>query len=118
MKNQDVCSVNIVHHDVVNKVKEILPNDKLLSDLADFFKTFGDATRIKIISALLESELCVCDLSNVINSSQSAVSHQLRTLRQARLVKHRKEGKTVYYSLDDDHIKEIMKQGLVHISHK
>lgn len=117
-KNQDVCCVNVVHYDAVNMVKEKMPDDELIFDLADFFKTFGDATRIKIISALLESELCVCDLSNVINTSQSAVSHQLRILRQARLVKYRKDGKTVYYSLDDNHIKEVMKQGLVHISHK
>lgn len=117
-EEQDMCCNNIIHYDNVNKVKEKLPDDELIFDLADFFKTFGDSTRIKIICALLESELCVCDLSNVINTSQSAVSHQLRVLRQARLVKYRKEGKTVFYSLDDDHIKEVINQGLQHITHK
>jgi ArsR family transcriptional regulator, lead/cadmium/zinc/bismuth-responsive transcriptional repressor len=117
-KEQDVCCSNIVHHDAVNNAKEKLPIDEDIFGLADFFKTFGDSTRIKIICALMETELCVCDLANVINTSQSAVSHQLRVLRQARLVKYRKDGKTVYYSLDDDHIHSVIKQGLDHINHK
>jgi DNA-binding transcriptional ArsR family regulator len=120
MKNlqQDVCCSNIIHHEAVNKAKENLPNDELIFNLADFFKTFGDSTRIKIICALMETELCVCDLANVISTSQSAVSHQLRVLRQSRLVKYRKDGKTVYYSLDDDHIKLVISQGLNHVLHK
>ena len=83
MKNlqQDVCCSNIIHHEAVNKAKENLPNDELIFNLADFFKTFGDSTRIKIICALMETELCVCDLANVISTSQSAVSHQLRTAK-------------------------------------
>lgn len=115
---QDVCCSNIVHQEAVDMAKEQLPSDEIIYELADFYKTFGDSTRIKIICALRETELCVCDLANVINTSQSAVSHQLRVLRQARLVKYRKEGKTVYYSLDDDHIKLVIHQGLNHISHK
>lgn len=115
---QELCDINVVHEDAVEKVKTKMPNDEIIYDLADFFKTFGDSTRIKIIYALLEAELCVCDLANVINTSQSAVSHQLRLLRQSRLVKYRKDGKVVYYSLDDNHIKEVMKQGINHLSHK
>ena len=120
MKNleMDVCASNIIHPEALNKAKVSLPSDDLIFNLADFFKTFGDSTRIKIICALMETELCVCDLANVINTSQSAVSHQLRVLRQARLVKYRKDGKTVYYSLDDDHIKLVISQGLNHVLHK
>jgi ArsR family transcriptional regulator, lead/cadmium/zinc/bismuth-responsive transcriptional repressor len=117
-KGEDTCSSTIIHQDAVARAKEKLPMDEAIYDLADFFKTFGDSTRIKIICALLETELCVCDLASVINTSQSAVSHQLRVLRQARLVKYRKDGKTVYYSLDDDHIHSVIKEGLDHISHK
>jgi len=116
--NRDTCCENIVNYENVSRVKDKMPDDELSFYLADFFKTFGDSTRIKIIYALLESELCVCDLAHVINTSQSAVSHQLRILRQARLVKYRKEGKIVFYSLDDDHVVEVMKQGLSHITHK
>ena len=91
----------------VNKIKKVMPSDDLLFDIAEVFKVFGDTTRMKIISALLESELCVGDISEITNSTQSAISHQLRVLKQAKLVKFRKEGKTVYYSLDDEHISEM-----------
>lgn len=117
-KEIDVCTCNVVHLDKVNQAKESLPSDTMISSLADFFKSFSDSTRMKIICALSETELCVCDLTTVINSTQSAVSHQLRVLRQARLVKYRKEGNVVYYSLDDDHIYTVIKQGLNHITHK
>lgn len=99
----------------VNKIKKVMPSDDLLFDIAEVFKVFGDTTRMKIISALLESELCVGDISEITNSTQSAISHQLRVLKQARLVKFRKEGKTVFYSLDDDHITKIFDYGLHHI---
>lgn len=112
----DSCSCNVIHKDVIEKVKEVLPEEETLYDLAELFKVFGDSTRIKIICALFESEMCVCDLSNLLNMSQSAISHQLRVLKSARLVKFRREGKVVYYSLDDDHIKQIFDAGLNHIT--
>lgn len=109
------CSCNVIHKDVIELVKETLPKEETLYDLAELFKIFGDSTRIKIICALFKSEMCVCDLSNLLNMSQSAISHQLRVLKAARLVKFRRDGKIVYYSLDDDHIKQIYDAGLRHI---
>ena len=99
----------------VEYVKSKMPNDDILFDMAETFKVFGDSTRIKIISALLESELCVGDIAEIANSTQSAISHQLRVLKQAKLVKYRKDGKSVYYSLDDDHVKQIFEKGREHI---
>ena len=117
MENKnEKCNSTVIHDDVVIKVKDNLPEEEQLYDLAEFFKVFGDTTRIKIICALFESEMCVCDLASVLEMSQSAISHQLRILKQARLVKHRRDGKVIYYSLDDDHIKGIFDQGLHHIS--
>jgi len=95
-----------------------MPHEESLYDLAEIFKVFGDTTRIKILYALFASEMCVCDIAVLLNMTQSAISHQLRVLKQARLVKYRKEGKIVYYSLDDDHIKQIFDQGLIHITEK
>lgn len=92
-----------------------LPDEELLYDLADLFKTFGDTTRIKILYALMERDLRVNDIANLIGASQSAVSHQLRTLKQARLVKFRKEGKSAMYSLSDDHVHTMLAQGMTHI---
>ncbi len=92
------------------------PDDTTFSNLADVFKIFGDITRLKILYALFDSELCVCDIANELNMSQSAISHQLRTLKTAKLVKNRKEGKIVYYSLDDEHVKHIFDQGLIHVT--
>lgn len=109
------CSCNVIHSDVVERVKKSLPKEEVLYDLAEFFKVFGDSTRIKIICALFESEMCVCDLSALLNVSQSAISHQLKTLKSARLVKYRREGKVIYYSLEDTHIKHIFDDGLKHI---
>ncbi len=114
----ETCENTEVHDKLLDKARKNLPKDDVLFDLADFFKAFGDSTRIKIMCALLETELCVCDIANIVNTSQSAVSHQLRVLRQARLVKYRKEGKTVYYSLDDHHVQLLIKEGLEHISHE
>ena len=105
----------IVDIEKVKKIKKIMPSDDLLFDIAEVFKVFGDTTRMKIISALLEAELCVGDIAEITNSTQSAISHQLRILKQAKLVKFRKEGKVVFYSLDDDHIHEIVKKGCEHI---
>ena len=111
-----VCECPVIHHEVIDKIK--LPEEEVLYDLGDFFKILGDSTRIKILSALFQSEMCVCDIAALLGMTQSAISHQLRVLKQGRLVKHRKNGKVVYYSLDDDHIKHIVDQGLTHISEK
>jgi ArsR family transcriptional regulator, lead/cadmium/zinc/bismuth-responsive transcriptional repressor len=112
----DRCDCNVIHEDIVNKVKEKMPCEENLYDLAELFKVFGDTTRVKMLWALDESEMCVCDLAVLLNMTQSAISHQLRVLKQARLVKYRKDGKIVFYSLDDEHIKQIFDQGLTHIN--
>lgn len=114
--NIEKCSGNIIHEDVINRVKDSIPDDEVLYDLAELFKAFGDSTRVKIICALFESDMCVCDLAAILGVSQSAVSHQLRTLKASRLVKFRREGKVVYYSLDDEHIKHIFDEGFKHIT--
>ena len=109
------CEVNSIDIEKVEKVKSTLPSDETIFDVAELFKVFGDSTRMKIVCALLEEELCVCDIACITNSTPSAISHQLRVLKQAKLVKYRKEGKNVYYSLDDDHVKEIFEKGREHI---
>ncbi len=113
--DENLCEITIIHEDVVKKVKKIMPEDDEIYDLAEFFKVFADSTRMKMIYALMEKELCVCDLANIVNTTQSAISHQLKILRQSKLVKFRKEGKVVYYSLDDEHISQIVKKGREHI---
>lgn len=115
-KYAESCTCNIIHDEIVSKVKVQMPQDEILYDLAELFKVFGDTTRIKIICALFKSEMCVCDIAALLSMNQSAISHQLRVLKQARLVKHRKAGKVVYYSLDDEHIKQIFDLGLMHIT--
>lgn len=112
------CSCTIIHEEVVNRVRTVMPEEETLYDLAEFFKVFGDTTRIKILCALFEAEMCVCDIAALLGMNQSAISHQLRLLKHERLVKHRKDGKVVYYSLDDEHIKQIFDHGLNHISEK
>ena len=102
----------------VNKIKSNFPDEDLLFDIAENFKVFGDSTRMKIIAALLEEELNVSEIAAITNSTPSAISHQLRVLKNSNLVKNRKDGKVVYYSLDDEHVKEIIGQGIVHIRHK
>lgn len=116
--NIEKCDVTIIHEDTVNKVKNCMPDEESLYYLAETFKILSDVTRIKILYALLYSDMCVCDISALLNMTQSAISHQLRVLKQARLVKYRREGKAVYYSLDDEHIKSIFDQALVHINEK
>lgn len=110
------CDLTFVHDDIVKKVNDEMPEEEILYDLAEFYKVFGDTTRIKILYILLKSEMCVCDISQVLGVSQSAVSHQLRMLKQMKLVKYRREGKSVFYSLSDHHIELILSQGLEHIS--
>ena len=92
-----------------------MPKEELLYDLSELYKVFGDSTRIKILYVLFEAEMCVCDIAQLLNMSQSAISHQLRVLKQSRLVKYRREGKTVFYSLADDHVRAILGQGMDHI---
>ena len=104
-----------VHEEVVNQVLEVMPTDEELQSLADFFRIFGDSTRIRILYALSQSELCVCDIASLLGMGQSAISHQLRILKQMRLVKFRREGKSVLYSLADGHIETILAQGMEHI---
>jgi DNA-binding transcriptional ArsR family regulator len=106
---------NVIHEEVVNAVRKKMPDDEVLLDLADLFKVFGDSTRVKILCALLQAEMCVCDIAALLGMSKSAISHQLRTLRQTRLVKYRREGKVIYYSLEDEHVGTIFDQGLVHV---
>ena len=109
------CEYMHVHEDIVQKVNEQMPDEEILYDLAELFKIFGDSTRIKILYALFESEMCVCDIAQLLNMTQSAISHQLRSLKQSKLVKYRREGKTVFYSLADAHVRTIINQGLEHV---
>lgn len=113
--NLDNCNCTIIHEDTINRVKGNIPEDEILYDLADLFKVFGDTTRVKILCALLQEEMCVCDIATLLGMNQSAISHQLRVLKQARLVKPRRDGKVVYYSLQDEHVQCIFDQGLTHI---
>lgn len=114
----ECCESSLIHENVVKKVAAHMPEEDLLYELADLFKIFGDSTRVRILHVLSISEMCVCDIAALLNMNQSAISHQLRVLKNARLVKNRRDGKVVYYSLDDDHVKHIFDQGLAHIRHK
>jgi ArsR family transcriptional regulator len=118
MKSKDAtCDLHIIHREVVERVSEAMPPEEMLYDLAELFKVFGDSTRIKILCALQE-EMCVCDIAALLGMTQSAISHQLRILKQASLVKYRRDGKVVYYSLDDEHVSNIFAQGFAHVSHR
>ena len=112
------CETYQVHEDIVKAVKEKMPEEDVLCDLAEIFKVFGDSTRIKILYLLFESEMCVCDIANVLRMSKSSISHQLGTLRRSGIVKCRKSGKEVFYMLDDNHVKEVFEIGVEHIEHK
>lgn len=112
----EVCKTVQVHEDVVQMVTEELPDESQLYSLADLFKNFGDSTRLKILFVLMEVEMCVCDLAQVLGMSQSAISHQLRVLKSNKLVKSRRDGKQIFYSLDDDHVRGIICQGMDHVS--
>lgn len=114
----DVCKCTVIHTDVVDRVRGEMQKDDTIYNLSQFFKVFGDPTRLKIIQSLSLAELCVCDISALLGLNQSTVSHQLKTLKLNRLVKIRREGKVVYYSLDDEHINQILNQGLSHIKEK
>lgn len=108
------CDCDVIHEAVVNQVRAKMPEENTLYDLAELFKVFGDSTRIRILWALDEAEMCVCDIAYLLNMTQSAISHQLRVLKQAKLVKNRRDGKVMFYSLDDEHVKDILNQGLIH----
>ena len=112
----EVCECSTVHEDIVSKVNETMPDEDILYDLAELFKIFGDSTRIKILYVLFESEMCVCDIADLLGMTQSAISHQLRALKQSKLVKYRREGKTVFYSLSDGHVRTILDQGMEHVA--
>lgn len=106
---------NVIHADILNKVKNNMPSEFIMGNLTDFFKIMGDSTRMQILCALVQNEMCVCDLAVLVNVTKSAISHQLRYLKQAHLVKSRRSGKNVFYSLDDDHIKDILEKAIEHI---
>lgn len=114
----EFCDNNLVHEEVVSKVRERIPSDQTLNDLGTLFKVIGDSTRVKILHSISEYELCVCDICALLNMTPSAISHQLRVLKDARIVKNRRVGKNVYYSLDDEHINQIFNMGLIHINEK
>lgn len=118
MKNQNIrtCGVNGIYPNTLEKVKESIPSDTTLEKLANLFKVIGDKTRVKILHSISENELCVCDIAEVLEMSDSAISHQLRVLKEAKIVKNIRIGKNVFYSLDDLHIKEIFSFGLIHIN--
>ena len=109
------CEFLHVHEDLVTQVRSAMPEEDALYDLAELFKVFGDSTRIKILYVLFESEMCVCDIAQLLNMSQSAISHHLKLLNQSKLVTFRKDGKSVIYSLADDHVRTILDQGMEHV---
>ncbi len=117
MADQEVeaCGYLCVHDELVEQVRRTLPEDGMLSRLAELFKVFGDETRIRILYVLFEAEVCVCDLAKLLGMTQSAVSHQLRILKQARLIKSRRDGKTVFYSVADEHVRTLLRQGTEHL---
>lgn len=112
---EDCCESVEIHRSLIDFVEEELPDEEKMYTLAELFKVFGDSTRIRILFVLFEAEVCVCDLAETLNMTQSAISHQLRILKQSKLVKNRREGKSVFYSLADDHVRMIIEQGLNHI---
>jgi len=114
--NADICDLVNVHEDLVKKVRSELPSEDTLYDLTELFRIFGDSTRIRILYVLSASEMCVCDIAALLGMTQSAISHQLKALKNARLVKSRREGKTVFYSLADSHVQTIIDQGMEHVS--
>jgi ArsR family transcriptional regulator, lead/cadmium/zinc/bismuth-responsive transcriptional repressor len=113
-----ICDCDVIHADIVEEASKNMPEDEKLYDLADFFKVFGDSTRIKILWALDRYEMCVCDLAVLLNMTKSAISHQLKTLRQEKLVKYRRDGKIAFYSLQDDHVRNLLEIGMEHIEER
>ena len=114
--NEETCLQNVIHQEVIEKVQQTIPQDDSLSQVAELLKVLGDRTRTRILHALFEAEMCVCDLAYLLGMTQSSISHQLRVLKQAKLVKNRKEGKVVYYSLADHHVIHIFEQAFEHVN--
>ena len=112
---EHICCTHGVHTDIVNKVSKVMPDESVLFEAAELLKVFGDSTRLRIIFVLCENELCVCDIARLLGMTQSAISHQLRVLKQARLVSSRRDGKTIFYSLCDDHVKSIFYLAMEHV---
>lgn len=117
-KNEFICDCNIIHENIVKDTLSKMPEDDLFNKLAEFFKILGDTTRAKILFALDQNEMCVCDIANVLGMSKSSISHQLGTLRRMNIVKCRKQGKEVYYTMDDDYVQKLFELGIEHIEHK
>ena len=115
MDSATTCATKGIHADIVSSVQSRIPDSDKLFRLADIFKLFGDGTRISILWALSESEMCVCDICALLQMKQPAVSHQLKNLKQARIVKNRRDGKVIYYSLDDEHIRKLLNLGMEHV---
>ena len=115
-KNAPECEFLYVHEEIVQQVNQVMPQEETLFDLAELFKVFGDSTRIKILYVLFEAEMCVCDIAQLLGMTQSAISHQLQVLKKSKLVKYRRDGKTVFYSLAEDHVRSILYQGMEHVA--
>lgn len=113
--NDDICETNCIHEHEVARAKDKMPDESILIEMAELFKTLGDPTRARIVSSLITGELCVCDIAAVLDMSVSAVSHQLRVLRQAKIVRTRRDGKQIYYSMEDHHVGILVTVGLEHI---
>lgn len=118
MKTAEVCDCNVIHESVVEDVKSKMLDNEFITEISTFFKILGDNTRVKILFALDHNEMCVCDIANVLNMTKSSISHQLSYLKDLNIVKSRKSGKEVYYSLDDEHVKEVFEVAISHIEHK
>lgn len=118
MKTAEVCDCNVIHENVVENVKSKMLDNEFISEISTFFKILGDNTRVKILFALDYNEMCVCDIANVLNMTKSSISHQLSYLKDLNIVKSKKSGKEVYYSLDDEHVKEVFEVAISHIEHK
>ena len=117
-RNEFICDCNVIHKDVVDNTTKNMPEENTFNKLAEFFKILGDTTRVRILFALDQNEMCVCDIANVLGMSKSSISHQLGTLRRSGIVKCRKSGKEVFYMLDDEHVKQVFEIGIEHIEHK
>ena len=115
-KNAPECEFLYVHEEIVQQGNQVMPQEETLFDLTELFKVFGDSTRIKILYVLFEAEMCVCDIAQLLGMTQSAISHQLQVLKKSKLVKYRRDGKTVFYSLADDHVRSILDQGMEHVA--
>ena len=114
--DQLACDLKYVHDEIVQKVRQEMPDEDVLFDLNELFKVFGDSTRIRILYCLFASEMCVCDIATLLNMTQSAISHQLSVLKKSKLVKSRRDGKTIFYSLADSHVRAILDQGVEHVT--